>query len=275
MKLYLKTKDFSISGEEFDLYLDEELDMLVTRPKPKNLESYYNSDAYISHTDAKNSLLDRLYQLIKQFNLKRKLTLAATYSDSERSMLDIGAGTGDFILMAKQKGWSSAGVEPNQLAREKSEKKGIRLSGKLEEMKGRKFKIITLWHVLEHLPNLEQQIEDIKALLDTDGTLIVAVPNFRSYDAIHYKEYWAAYDVPRHLWHFSKKAIAGIFAKHQMKIIKTKPMWFDSFYVSILSEKYKDNTFSIFGGFFHGLYSNMKALATKEHSSLIYVIKKT
>lgn len=275
MKLYLKTKDFSISNEEFNLFHDEELDMLVTRPQPENLDLYYDSDVYISHTDAKNSLIDRLYQVVKRFNLKRKLSLASKYCKGEKRILDIGAGTGDFILMARQKGWSYAGIEPNVLARAKSHEKGIELSENLEEVKGRKFKIITLWHVLEHLPNLEKQIEDIKGFLDDDGALIIAVPNFRSHDAAHYKKYWAAYDVPRHLWHFSKKAIAGIFAKHQMKVIKTKPMWFDSFYVSILSEKYKGKRFSIFGGFFHGLYSNIKALGSKEHSSLIYVLKKT
>ena len=133
--------------------------------------------------------------------------------------------------------------------------------------------MITLWHVLEHLPDLDHQIQLLKSKLEKEGTLIVAVPNFKSYDANYYKQFWAAYDVPRHLWHFSKTAIERIFAKHQMTVVKTKPMLFDAFYVSLLSEKYKSGCQNLIGAFYRGLRSNVSAMRTKEHSSIIYIIK--
>lgn len=273
MKEYLQTKDFSVSGESFSLLHNEDLDMLVTSPQPENLSSYYESENYISHTDASKSLTDKLYQWVKKLNLKSKWSLAQRFDNGSKTVLDIGAGTGDFLVYGKSIGFKVQGVEPNDGARKLSAEKGIHLQSKLEELGGQKFQTITLWHVLEHLPNLDQQIEDIVSLLEEDGTLIVAVPNFKSYDAKHYKSFWAAFDVPRHLWHFSKTSIDKIFQKHQMNVIKTKPMVFDAFYVSMLSEKYKGSALYLFKAFLIGLWSNTKALFSKEHSSVIYVLK--
>ena len=274
MKKYLTATDFSVSREEFDLLLDEKLDMLVTQPQPKDLSKYYDSEAYISHTDSKNSFFDKTYQFVKRFNLKSKLALASKYASNTKSILDIGSGTGDFLLLAKQKGWFTSGVEPNAMARRKSKEKEVEVLAELGEIKEGQFQIITLWHVLEHLPDLEVQLKTIENLLRDDGALIVAVPNFKSCDANYYGNHWAAYDVPRHLWHFSRKSIEAIFANFHMKVIETKPMWFDAFYVSILSEKYKGSKFSIPRGLVVGLYSNVKAIFTKQPSSLIYVLKK-
>lgn len=273
MKPYLRTKDYSITGEEFSLLYDEVYHMLVTNPRPDNLERYYDSEVYISHTDSKKTLIEKLYRLVKSINLKRKVKLASNYAENDKSILDIGSGTGDFLLTAKEKSWSISGVEPNRLARENSKAKGVEVFSSINDIKGKRFKIITLWHVLEHLPELEKQLMNIKQVLKPDGTLIVAVPNYKSYDAKHYKAYWAAYDVPRHLWHFSRDSIALIFAKQNMKIVETRPMYFDSFYVSILSENYKGSKWAFLRGFLNGLYSNLRALSTKEYSSLIYVIK--
>ena len=137
--------------------------------------------------------------------LKKKLGLLNLQNTSEKSVLDIGAGTGDFLALAKQKKWKISGVEPNLKARNLAKEKGVILHDSLEDVENQ-FGIITLWHVLEHLPNLESQIKTIKSLLHQDGSLIIAVPNFKSFDASYYKEFWAAYDVPRHLWHFRRKA---------------------------------------------------------------------
>ena len=150
----------------------------------------------------------------------------------------------------------------------------MKLLPDLDKLSSERFQAITLWHVLEHLPNLQGQISSLVQLLDDDGLLVIAVPNFKSWDARHYKSYWAAYDVPRHLWHFSKTAISKLFAPHGMEVVKIKPMWFDAFYVSLLSEKYKGNKFYWPFAFFVGLWSNVKAVFTKEHSSLIYILKK-
>jgi 2-polyprenyl-3-methyl-5-hydroxy-6-metoxy-1,4-benzoquinol methylase len=274
MKLFLKTKDFSVSGEPFELHRDEELDMLVTKPVPQNLAPYYESEDYISHTDSKKSFTDRLYQLIKAKNLKNKIQIVENQLDGTKTLLDLGAGTGDFLITAKKSGFKVTGVEPNDKARKLAHQKGIYLSSSLDDVSGQKFQAITLWHVLEHLPDLEEQMTTMVHLLEDDGVLVIAVPNYRSYDAKHYKAHWAAYDVPRHLWHFSKTSISKLFAAHQMEVVKIRPMWFDAFYVSLLSEKYRGNKRYLINAFFIGLWSNMKAIFTREHSSLIYILKK-
>jgi 2-polyprenyl-3-methyl-5-hydroxy-6-metoxy-1,4-benzoquinol methylase len=274
MKSYLKTKDYSISQEEFELFYNEELDMLVTSPEPEHLEKYYESEVYISHTDSKKSLVDKIYQAVKKYSLQKKIALINSLSISNKTLLDIGAGTGDFLVAAKKQNWKVQGVEPNSSARKKAEEKEIHLYSDLTEIDNSKFEIITLWHVLEHLPDLENQLTQIVSLLEKDGTLVIAVPNFKSYDASYYGKFWAAYDVPRHLWHFSKKAIEKLFKKHGLKLIKIKPMLFDSFYVSLLSEKYKTGKQNMLKAFWFGLKSNIKANRSKEYSSHIYILKK-
>ena len=275
MTCYLKTKDYSVSEEEFELRHDEDLDMLVTFPQPEILDTYYDSDDYISHTDAKKSLTEKAYQIVKSRNLHHKLKLINRHASTKKTMLDVGAGTGDFLNYAKRNMWQVSGVEPNEKARLKAAEKGIFLKAGIDEFKDSSFDVITLFHVLEHLPNLNHQITRLNQLLNVGGVLIVAVPNFKSFDACHYKKYWAAFDVPRHLWHFSQSAISKLFSKHNLCVTKTYPMVFDAFYVALLSEKYKHKRQSYFTAFFIGLWSNLKAWSTGEYSSLIYVIKRT
>ncbi|MHA7831621.1 MAG: class I SAM-dependent methyltransferase [Flagellimonas sp.] len=274
MRLFLKTKDFYVSGEQFELHRDEDLDMLVTKPEPQNLAPYYESENYISHTDSKTSFTDKLYQLVKAKNLKNKVQIIEDQIDKQKNLLDLGAGTGDFLITAKKSGFKVIGVEPNNKARTRAGEKGMHLLSSMEDVSGKKFQAITLWHVLEHLPNLEEQVKALVNLLEEDGVLIIAVPNFKSFDAKYYKSHWAAFDVPRHLWHFSKTSIKKLFAPHKLEVVKIKPMWFDAFYVSLLSEKYKGNKMYLISAFFVGLWSNLTAIFTKEQSSLIYILKK-
>ncbi|MEK6152861.1 class I SAM-dependent methyltransferase [Flavobacteriaceae bacterium 3-367] len=273
MKLFLKTKDHSISGEGFELVHDTELDMLITKPQPSDLKKYYESEAYISHTDANKSFVDRIYQQIKKRSLRKKVKLLDTYVQSKKSLLDIGAGTGDFLLAAKRGNYEVSGVEPNQKAAQLAAAKGLTLVPELRLLPKQEYELITLWHVLEHLPNLEEQIVQMKKVLAQNGTLIVAVPNFKSYDARYYKNFWAAYDVPRHLWHFSKTAIQKIFEEHGMQLVHTLPMRYDAFYVSLLSEKYKTGKQNLLKAFWVGLRSNLSAWRSGEYSSHIYVLK--
>ncbi|MCW5514669.1 class I SAM-dependent methyltransferase [Muriicola sp. Z0-33] len=274
MNLFIKTKDYTVSGEEFHLMYDQQNDMLITQPQPKQQDQYYQSEDYISHTDTKRNFLERLYHIVKQYSLKKKCSLIENFSGASKSLLDIGAGTGDFLLSAKKRGWQVKGVEPNPLARNKALNKGLSLIEDSTACKNEKFEVITLWHVLEHLPDLENQIRQIVSLLEESGTLILAVPNFKSDDAAYYKHFWAAYDVPRHLWHFSQTAISNLFSENGMKVIKVKPMIFDSFYVSLLSEKYKNGKPNYVRAFYQGFKSNLKAMKTGEYSSLIYILKK-
>jgi SAM-dependent methyltransferase len=240
-KHFLTVKDHSVSKEIFELYHDETLDMLITFPQPdlENLGKYYESEDYISHTDNKRSLFEKAYHFVKNIALKNKLNLINAEQSQKGKILDIGAGTGDFLLTAKNDGWETVGVEPSERAKNIAKQKGISFVDEISVLENNSFDVITMWHVLEHVPNLELQIQELKRLLKPTGTLIVAVPNFKSYDAKHYKEFWAAFDVPIHFWHFSKKAIQLLFEKVDMKLEKVLPMKFDSFYVSLLSEKYK------------------------------------
>lgn len=264
-----------VSGESFDLIYDEDLQFLKTLPSPKteDLPKYYESQDYISHTDQKRGLFSYLYQLVKKWSLRRKVKLIRSQNNGIGSLLDVGAGTGDFLKVAKDAGWEVNGVEPNQKASKLASEKQIYLKSTLREFEGEQFDVVTLWHVLEHIPNLEETIGQLSNLVKPKGSLVIAVPNFKSFDAKYYGRFWAAYDVPRHLWHFSKYSIKHLFAEN-FELRKTKPMLFDSFYVSLLSEKYKTgNKFSL-RAFYIGLKSNIKAKRTKEYSSHIYCFKK-
>lgn len=273
--IFITVKDYSVSGEEFELLLDEELQLLKTHPQPapENLGSYYESEDYISHTDGKRSLFEKLYHTVKQKALRDKIKLVAQFQPKKGKILDIGAGTGDFLVMAAKNGWDVVGLEPNSKAKNIAESKGVNFLGALSEMPDHSADAITMWHVLEHVPDVEAQIIELKRILKPDGLLIIAVPNFKSYDAQHYGKYWAAYDVPRHLWHFSKTSIKLLFGEQGMDLVKIFPMKFDSYYVSLLSEKYKTGKMSFVKGFITGLRSNLKASRSFEYSSHIYVIK--
>lgn len=274
-KHFLTVKDHSVSKETFDLYHDETMDMLITSPQPslENLGKYYESDDYISHTDSKRSLFEKAYHFVKSIALKNKLALINSQQPKQGRILDIGAGTGDFLAVAKDDGWQTVGVEPSNKARTIALQKEVSFVENTLGLESHSFDVITMWHVLEHVPNLDNQLKELKRLLKPSGTLIVAVPNFKSFDAKHYGVFWAAYDVPIHFWHFSKKAIKMLFEKEDMKLEKVLPMKFDSFYVSLLSEKYKNGKMNFIKAFFIGLRSNIKAKRNFEYSSHIYVLK--
>ena len=274
-KHFLTVIDYSVSKETFDLYYDQDLDLLITspQPSPENLGRYYESNDYISHTDSKRSLFEKAYHFVKGIALKNKLNLINNCSSSKGNLLDIGAGTGDFLLTAKQNGWETIGVEPSEKAKGNAIGKGIKFSDSTQDLESHSFDVITMWHVLEHVPNLEIQIKELKRLVKPNGTIIIAVPNFKSYDANYYGKFWAAFDVPIHFWHFSKKAIQLLFQKENIKLEKVLPMKFDSFYVSLLSEKYKNGKINFVKAICIGLVSNWKAKSSLEYSSHIYVLK--
>ncbi|MDF4220218.1 class I SAM-dependent methyltransferase [Maribacter sp. M208] len=267
------TKDYLVTQEEFELEYDSKTDMLITKPIPKNLENYYDSINYISHSDNANNLFEKIYQIVKKYTLNKKIKLIDQYSNEQKNLLDIGCGTGEFLTKAKKDNWKVIGVELNDQARTKASNKDLIVYENINHLKNQKFEVITLWHVLEHLPNLEDKIKNIKSLLKKNGTLIIAVPNYKSYDAQYYKEFWAAYDTPRHLWHFSQTAMKILFQNENMFVEQTLPMYFDSYYVSLLSEKYKNGSSNYFNAFYRGFISNWKAKSSNEYSSLIYILK--
>lgn len=272
---YLKCVDFRVSGKEFILVPVEEGTILKTIPVPSEVElpSYYETEDYISHTDSKKSFLDRIYQWVKTMMLKRKLNWISEHQ-KRGSILDVGAGTGDFLLQARAEGWKAFGVEPSQRARERALSKGLPLEEEIDTDLQEKYDVITMWHVLEHVPDYHAEIEKLKKLLKPGGLLVIAVPNFLSYDALQYKAFWAGYDVPRHLWHFSRTGIKKAVSGQGFLFEKERPLVFDSFYVSLLSEHNKSGNTRIFSAVLNGLFSNLRALRTGEYSSLAYFFRK-
>jgi 2-polyprenyl-3-methyl-5-hydroxy-6-metoxy-1,4-benzoquinol methylase len=279
-KSYLNVKDHSVSGEEFQLVYNQQMDLLETFPQPSEdkLGDYYESEDYISHTDAKRNTFEKAYHFIKPIALKRKLKLINSFNSKEKKLLDVGCGTGDFLKVAKDNHWTVSGIEPNANARIIANEKTNNSVFDIEQLlkfETQSFDVITLWHVLEHLPNLKTQIATFESLLKPNGRLIIAVPNYKSFDANYYKNFWAAFDVPRHLWHFSQTSISKLVATKSMDVEKTTPMIFDAYYVSLLSEKYKNGSMNLFKAFWIGWTSNWKAKQSTEYSSMIYTIKKS
>lgn len=272
---FLKVKDHAVSQRQFSLFMDLDHQILKTVPQPdvNEISAYYESEDYISHTDYQRNFTEKIYQYVKSISLKKKVKLINYWNLENGKLLDFGAGTGDFLLEAKQNNWKAFGIEPSEKAKNIGKEKGICYAESLLDFEDHFFDVITLWHVLEHVHDLNGTIAELRRVLKPNGTLIIAVPNFKSYDALYYQEYWAAYDVPRHLWHFSRAAIDSLFSVHQMKIQKTLPMYFDSFYVSLLSEQYKNQKKNFIKAFVIGFLSNLKAFHTNEYSSLQYIIQ--
>jgi len=273
--LVMKLKDYFLTQEEFELIKNPDFGFLETFPVPKNLPKYYESEHYISHTDANKSLFEKFYNRIKEYNIRYKFSTLMGVRPHQ-SLLEIGCGTGDFLRYAKDKNLFVCGTEPNQKARDIANSKlGENAVSDLtiSEIEQR-FDYITLWHVLEHIPDLNRTIIEIKHKLKPHGKLYVAVPNHQSFDAKFYKNHWAGYDVPRHLWHFSADSLEKLFNSFGMKIEKKYPMWFDSYYVSWLSEKYRNSNFGFLKALLIGTISNFVGLFNGNPSSIIYQITK-
>ena len=276
IKIYRTCIDHTVTGKQFQLVYDPEKEMLITTPKPEpeELPDFYKSSSYISHTDSTISFTDKIYQIVKKYMLVKKLKWIEKKIPAKGRILDIGAGTGDFLQVAKSRGWRINGIEPNEVARHNALRKGVKLSLDATNFKSEKFDVITLWHVLEHVPDLKSQILEIEHLLKKGGLLVIAVPNFKSFDADYYKEFWAAYDVPRHLWHFTRSSFKHLFSGTGFKQIDSKALLFDAFYVSLLSEKYRNGKANYFSALLTGLKSNWKARSTSEYSSIAYFFRK-
>jgi 2-polyprenyl-3-methyl-5-hydroxy-6-metoxy-1,4-benzoquinol methylase len=275
----LLVKDFSVSGKEFAVWTCQVCSLRFTQDAPiiEEIGDYYQSEQYISHTDSRQGIIHKLYHLVRTYTLQKKRALIRRVSGrTAGNVLDIGCGTGGFLNVMKDAGWNTVGLEPNETARKTAASKGLDVynSDDLFTLK-QKFQVITMWHVLEHVHELHRYINRIATLLEHEGVFIVAVPNYTANDQLAYQQYWAAYDVPRHLYHFSPASMKTLAEKHGFTIEKMLPMWFDSFYVSMLSEKYRSGSVNYISAFFNGLASNVSAIGnTQKCSSIIYVLRK-
>lgn len=278
LKNEILCKDHTVSQQDFAIAKCTRCDFMFTSPRPtaKSLPDYYKSEDYISHKNKSNNPVNFIYKIARHFTIKSKIKLINKYG-KKGAILDIGCGTGHFLNACKQDGWGIYGVEPDNSAKEIArEKTNTVIKQDVNELTDKKFDVITLWHVLEHISNLNEFITSISERLTKNGVIIVAVPNHRSYDAQHYKQFWAAYDLPRHLYHFEQKTMKALMKNHKLKITAIIPMKLDAYYVSLLSESnqnigIKKYLNSILTGWKSNKYAKNNA---KNYSSLIYIISR-
>ena len=276
----LKAKDYTVSGEVFEIWECGDCAARFTQdiPAAGAIGKYYQATSYISHTNTREGIVNKIYHQVRKITLNTKKNLVQKVTSLKTGrLLDVGAGTGLFAKTMQDAGWQVKGLEPDEGARYIAAKANIQLenTSALFEIPAQTFDAITMWHVLEHVHELHRYLDHCHQLLDANGKLIIAVPNYTSADAQHYGSDWAAYDVPRHLYHFSPNAMQLLVERHRFKIEKISPQWFDSFYVSLLSEQYKTGKTKLFKGAWEGLMSNLSALGNRKRcSSLVYVAGK-
>lgn len=277
----LEAKDYTVSGEVFAIRQCQTCTLRFTWPVPdeQHIGRYYHAENYISHSDTAKGLVNKLYHAVRRISLKQKKHWIEKSTGLTRgNILDIGCGTGAFLHEMQQSGWDVTGLEPDEGARYIAHKKyGLTTlsSGSLYDLPKNSFHAITLWHVMEHIHDLNGYLHQMFRLLHTEGHLFIAVPNYTSLDAGIYQQCWAAYDVPRHLYHFSPGAMRTLIRQHGLKLEEMHAMPFDAFYISLLSEKYKNGRDHYLPGFINGLRSWAYANTRVEHSSsLLYILNK-
>lgn len=274
----LMVQDHSHTKELFAIVECAECGFRFTNPRPRQeaIGRYYEFSDYISHTNSNKGVLNRVYKMARSYALVKKLQLVLRITKKKGPILDYGCGTGEFLNVCKKAGWEVTGVEPSKSAREfATTQYNLNVVTPNNQLPTHHYRVITLWHVLEHLPDLNEAFIKFAEAMTVDGSLIIAVPNHTSYEATKYKEFWAAYDVPRHFYHFRPQDIETLAEKHGFKVIDVLPMLLDAFYISLLSEKHKTGKQNFIKAFFTGLRSNIHGLKHKNrYSSQIYVLKK-
>lgn len=275
---HVTCQDYLVSNETFQIQQCVHCHFLFTNPRPaaETIGRYYQSDQYISHNDEKQGLVSNLYKTVRRYTLNQKAKLIKDLNGQVGSLLDIGCGTGAFLEYCQQKGWRIQGVEPDSGARLVASKRlNISVAAELAtQTESETSDVVTLWHVLEHIPDLQQTLERIHQHITKNGTLLLALPNHLSWDAAKYRQWWAAYDVPRHLSHFSPKTITSLVEQQGFKRIKMIPMPFDAYYIAMLSTQHRDGKINYAESLLNGFRSNLNAARTGNYSSLTYVFKK-
>lgn len=277
-QINLWLKDDFLSKEDFHICECLNCGLLYTMPRPnkEKIGEYYKSEEYYSHQENKKGFIPKLYEKVKKVNLKHKYELA-TKGLTTGKLLDIGCGVGDFLHSAEAHGWQCIGVEPSEEAKAIASQRttaNILSSIEQESLPDESFDVITMWHVLEHVDDLRWQVAQLQRLIKPNGRIVIALPNYKSYDGQYYKEHWAAYDVPRHLNHFNRTTISKILKTNDLKLVTTDKLKWDAYYISYMSEQYKIHKLPLVRGVYRGWLSNMKARRSGEWSSVVYIFEK-
>ncbi|MBN1388617.1 MAG: class I SAM-dependent methyltransferase [Bacteroidales bacterium] len=274
-------EDFLVTGEKFPVSRCGSCNFTFTNnfPEEKDSVHYYDSDEYISHSDTEKGLINRVYHLVRKWMLSSKFRILKKESGLKKaSALDIGSGTGYFPLYLQKRGWACLGIEISKDARDYAQRKNdltLQSPDYIEDLESGSIDIITMWHTLEHFYHPGKYLDAAFRLLKENGLLVIAVPNHWSYDAKKYRELWAAWDVPRHLWHYNPETVRMLAARHHFKLRSMKRLPFDTFYVSILSEKHKKSSLPLVRGLITGFISWMNSLLSiRTTSSLLYIFSK-
>ncbi|MCX6244540.1 MAG: methyltransferase domain-containing protein [Bacteroidetes bacterium] len=276
---FLNGRDYFLSGEEYTIVYCNHCGMKFLNPRPDatGIAKYYLSPDYVSHDAEQKSILNFVYRLVRNFTIGGKYRLIRKYS-SGKFLLDIGCGTGEFLRYCRQKGFDVKGIEPGEKPRtfaRTEHQLDVAEESYLDGLDHPSFDIVTMWHVLEHVHRLDERMKKIETILNPGGTLVIAVPNCDSWDAVHFGEFWAAYDLPRHLYHFSQSTMKLLAENHGFKIEKIIPMKLDAFYICLLSEKYSKGKQNYFSAVMNGIRSNTFARKNKNnYSSLIYILRR-
>lgn len=273
--------DYYATREKFDVYHCDDCHFIFTQDAPVESEigKYYESPNYISHSDTRKGAMNTIYHWVRCLMLRRKARLVENESQLKTGcLLDIGTGTGYFPHVMQQRGWKVSAIEKSAQAREFGQTHfglDVKAESELAHLPNGEYDAITLWHVMEHLEHLDETWKELSRLLKSKGVVVIAVPNCGSYDARIYGNQWAAYDVPRHLWHFTPQSMQALGKKHGFELTAYYPMPFDAYYVSMLSEKDMGHSCSLIKGMWNGLKAQCHAMGHKElSSSIIYIFRK-
>lgn len=277
---FLNCVDYTVSKEQFSLVRCVQCSFVFTNPRPAmaDIGRYYESAAYTPHSGGDSSVIAKLYREVRKIALKNKLQLITRLCPNQGGILDYGCGSGEFLQVCTQAGWKTLGVDASETARKIAKEQNLQVITPEELSRNKQsysFDIISLWHVLEHLHDLHGTLALLKGILSSNGWLLIAVPNRDSNDAQFYQQYWAAYDVPRHLYHFRPQDMEALLNQHQLEIAEFLPMPFDAYYVSLLSEQYQNVGIMRFPkAFWSGLWSNIAAHNNaKLSASVLYLIR--
>lgn len=276
---FLTCEDYVATNERFKLIKCSSCDFVFTSPRPESdkCSKYYESSKYISHQDEDNSLIIKLYRLVRNRNMKWKINTIEKYHTNKGQLLDYGCGLGDFLNYSKQQGWNSVGLDISENARKTVKERyniDVFPNSDIFKLDEKSKEVISLWHVLEHVYNLDETLNEFKRILKDNGTLFIALPNRQSWDGNHYKNYWDGYDVPRHIYHFTPKDLEVLMKRIGFKIVEKQGMFFDAFYICMRSEMHKGNKLKFILGGIKGMISNIKAYKSNNYSSILYIIKK-